>query len=110
MAKLPDQGIIINTARGAIIDQVALFDELKSGRLRAGLDVLWPDNLPENHEARQWENLIWTCHQFSSIAWPSEGIAGELGHYQIHLENIKAFSEGKPLQFVIDEIRYLRMT
>lgn len=110
LAKLPDQGIIINTARGAIIDQVALFDELRIGRLRAGLDVLWPDNLPENHEARKWENLIWTCHQFNSVPWPSEGIEGQLSRYQTHLENIKAFTEGKPLQFVIDETRYLRMT
>ena len=40
LARLPEHGIIINAARGAIIDQPALFAELKKGRLRAGLD--WP--------------------------------------------------------------------
>ncbi|MBT3275276.1 MAG: hypothetical protein HN368_19130, partial [Spirochaetales bacterium] len=39
LAMLPRHGVVINTARGAIIDQDALFSELESGRLRAGLDV-----------------------------------------------------------------------
>ncbi len=110
LAMLPDQGILINTARGAIIDQPALFEELKSGRLRAGLDVLWPDHLPEEHEARQWENLIWTCHNLGRSPWPSEGKAGILRSYQTFLDNIRAFTKGQPLRFEIDETRYARMT
>ncbi len=108
LASLPDHGIIINTARGAIVDQEALFSELKSGRLRAGLDVLWPDNLPVDHEARQWENLIWTCHQFLGSPWPNE--KENLNHYKVHLDNIKAFVEDQPLKHLIDEARYMRMT
>lgn len=110
LSLLPDKGIIINTARGAIIDQVALFEELKTGRLRAGVDVLWPDDLPVDHEARQWENLIWTCHQFLGNPWPSEGAEGMIRGFKVPLENINAFVNGKPLQFLIDESRYLRMT
>jgi phosphoglycerate dehydrogenase-like enzyme len=110
LAMLPDQGIVINTARGAIVDQEALFDELRAGRLRAGLDVLWPDELPADHEARQWENLIWTCHEFGGKPWPSEGVEGELQHWKVHLDNIRAFVESRPLEHVIDEVRYSRMT
>ncbi len=110
LALLPDQGIIINTARGAIIDQTAFFEELKAKRLRAGVDVLWPDDLPVDHEARQWDNLIWTCHQFLGSPWPSEGEEGIIRSYKVHLENINAFVNGKPLHFLIDETRYLRMT
>lgn len=110
LAMLPDDGIIINTARGAIIDQDALFAELKSGRLRAAVDVLWPDDLPPEHEAREWENFIWTCHQFDGVHWPSEGREGMMRPYRSLLCNIKAFTEGKSLDYLIDETRYLRMT
>ncbi|RMD82750.1 MAG: hypothetical protein D6820_03250 [Lentisphaerae bacterium] len=109
LAKLPDQGVVINTARGAIIDQDALFAELKSGRLRAGLDVLDPDWLPEDHEARQWENLIWTCHRFNWKAWPDDPPRLSRRDENV-LNNLRAFLKGEPLQFVIDETRYQRMT
>ncbi|MFW6152404.1 MAG: NAD(P)-dependent oxidoreductase [Verrucomicrobiota bacterium] len=109
LAKLPDQGVVVNTARGAIIDQEALFDELRSGRLRAGLDVLWPDDLPVDHEARQWENLVWTCHEFGGRDWPGEkpDVQKKFG---VFLDNIRSFLKGEPLKFEIDQIRYSRMT
>lgn len=110
LARLPCQGIVINTARGEIIDQPALFDELRSGRLRAGLDVLWPDDLSEDHEARQWENLLWTCHEFHGGPWPGEKPEASLRSNAVFLDNIRAFVEGKPLHFTIDETRYSRMT
>jgi phosphoglycerate dehydrogenase-like enzyme len=108
LSMLPDQGVIVNMARGAIIDQGALFAELKSGRLRAGLDVLWPDSLPEDHEARQWENLIWTCHHFAGTNWPGDDTPSRRD--EVVLENMHAFVEGKPLNYVIDEARYRLMT
>ncbi len=109
LSLLPDQGILINTARGAIFDQDALFSELKSGRLRAGLDVLDPDDLPPDHEARKWENLIWTCHTGSnSKPWANDGTLSRRD--EILLENLRAFVEGRPLNYVIDEKRYSLMT
>lgn len=39
LAMLPDQAIVVNVARGAIIVEDALFDALSTGRIRAGLDV-----------------------------------------------------------------------
>ena len=108
LAMLPDQGVVVNMARGAIIDQDALFAELKSGRLRAGLDVLSPDSLPEDHEARQWENLIWTCHRFHAVNWPGDQTPSRRD--EVVLENIRAFVEGRPLSYVVDENRYALMT
>ena len=35
--------VLINTARGAIVDEEALYDEIKSGRLRAAFDVYWQE-------------------------------------------------------------------
>ncbi|MGF1670756.1 MAG: NAD(P)-dependent oxidoreductase [Balneolaceae bacterium] len=39
LSKLKDGAIFINTARAGIVDEGALYDELKAGRIRAGLDV-----------------------------------------------------------------------
>jgi len=108
LSRLPDHGVVVNTARGAIIDQEALFAELKSGRLRAGLDVLDPDSLPEDHEARTWENLIWTCHRFKGGKWPDDTTL--VRRDETLLENLEAILEGRPVQFVIDEARYNLMT
>ncbi len=109
LAKLPDQGIVVNTARGAIIDQDALFAELKAGRLRAGLDVLDPDHLPEDHEAREWENLIYGSHCFGQFeSWPGES---PLTRRDVNvINNLKRFIAGEPLQDTIDEHRYRLMT
>jgi phosphoglycerate dehydrogenase-like enzyme len=109
LAKLPDHGIVVNTARGAIIDQEALFAELKSGRLRAGLDVLDPDHLPVDHEARQWENLIYGNHCFSqSKSFPGEERLER--NQEVMLENLRAFAAGEPLNYVITEDKFKLMT
>ncbi len=107
LAMLPDHGIIINAARGEIIDQDALFAELKSGRLRAGLDVLVGDNyFPKGHEAHTWPNLILTPHNINVAHWPQRPPHLSYGD-QVALDNIKRFLAGEPLRFIMDETRYL---
>jgi len=111
LAKLPDNAIIINTARGGIIDQDALFAELESGRLLAGLDVLDPDRLPRGHPAKRWPNVIFTAHNIGSST-----ISGEPGESKLQtmhlicLENLKRHLSGEPLEFLLDRDRYLRST
>lgn len=110
LAQLPDHGIVVNTARGGIIDQNALFDELASGRLRAGLDVLdGDDRLPPEHAARSWPNLILTSHQASRSDWPPDPNRLATLHH-VCLENLRRFHAGEPLQFTMDETRYRRST
>ena len=110
LARLPDHGIIINAARGDIIDQDALFAELKSGRLRAGLDVLaGSDGITADHEARKWPNLILTCHDINAAPWPERPPSLGDGE-RIALDNLKRFVAGEPLRFVMDEQRYLLST
>ena len=106
LAKLPDHGIIINAARGEIVVQEALFAELKSGRLRAGLDVLVNDDyLPQGHEAHTWPNLILTCHDIASAHWPVRPPRLSEAD-QVALDNLKRFLAGEPLRFRMDERRY----
>ncbi|MGC9347930.1 MAG: hydroxyacid dehydrogenase [Anaerolineae bacterium] len=111
LAKLPDQGVLINTARGAIVDQDALFVELEKGRLRAGLDVLDPDWLPPDHAARSWDNLILTAHDLSKYR-PRGGFPPKhlIAMHRVCLENLQRYLEGEPLRFVMDRERYLRST
>lgn len=107
LAKLPDHGILINTARGQIVDQDGLFKELESGRLRAGLDVLDPE-LPEGHPARKWENLILTSHSIGD-PWPDDHKPPtELTRmHRISLDNLERHFSGRPLRFIMDRRRYL---
>ena len=46
---MPDGAVLVNTARGALVDQDALVDETRSGRLSAVIDVTEPDLLPPDH-------------------------------------------------------------
>ncbi len=46
---LPDDALVVNVARGAIVDTDALIAECAAGRLRAALDVVDPEPLPPEH-------------------------------------------------------------
>ncbi len=54
LAAMPDGALLVNVARGPVIDTEALMAELESGRLRAALDVTDPEPLPEGHP-------LWNC-------------------------------------------------
>jgi phosphoglycerate dehydrogenase-like enzyme len=72
LARLPDGAVLVNVGRGPIVDEQALYEELASGRLAAGLDVWY--RYPEDEEARgdtapaQWpfhelENVVLSPHR-----------------------------------------------
>lgn len=107
---LPDQGIIINTARGDIIDQKALFSELKKGRLRAGLDVLADgDWLEPGHPAKKWENVIYTTHKIARNNFIKNEDKLDRNE-EICLNNIERFIKDKELHYVMDKERFMRST
>ena len=55
--------ILVNTARGALIDEGALIDALRSGRIRhAGLDVFHREPLKPDHPLAGMENVTLTAH------------------------------------------------
>ena len=62
LASLPDGSIVVNVARGPILDLDALLPELMSRRLRAGLDVTDPEPLPSDHPLWDAPNLFITPH------------------------------------------------
>ncbi|TAM86868.1 MAG: phosphoglycerate dehydrogenase [Jatrophihabitans sp.] len=62
LAALPDGAVVVNVARGAIVDTGALLAELRRGRLRAFLDVTDPEPLPAGHPLWHAPNLLLTPH------------------------------------------------
>ena len=57
-----DHALLVNAARGSIVDTAALLAELNSGRLRAALDVTDPEPLPAGHPLWSAPNLLLTPH------------------------------------------------
>lgn len=62
LAMMKDDAVLINTARGSIIDEAALAAELKKGRLFACIDVTDPEPPAEDHPFRSLPNVVMTPH------------------------------------------------
>ncbi|MFI7633284.1 hydroxyacid dehydrogenase [Nonomuraea sp. NPDC049400] len=62
LALMPDGAVLINTARGSLVDTGALVAELKSGRLSAILDVTEPEPLPSDSPLFDLPNAFLTPH------------------------------------------------
>ncbi|MBS4083096.1 MAG: D-2-hydroxyacid dehydrogenase [Rhizobiales bacterium] len=93
LGRMKRHAIIINTARGGLIDEQALADALANGRIGgAGLDVLSVEPPPTEHPLLKLRhhNLIVTPH----MAWASEEAMRTLSDQLI--DNIEAFIAGMP--------------
>jgi phosphoglycerate dehydrogenase-like enzyme len=62
LALLKDRAILINVARGQVVDTDALVAELNKGRIRAALDVTDPEPLPADHPLWRAPNVMITPH------------------------------------------------
>lgn len=62
LAALRPEGVLINTARGAVVDQDALTEAVLAGRIRVVLDVTEPEVLPPGHPLWDCENALITPH------------------------------------------------
>jgi phosphoglycerate dehydrogenase-like enzyme len=62
IALMPQGALLVNAARGPIVDTNALVEALNQGRIRAALDVTDPEPLPEEHPLWRCPNLLLTPH------------------------------------------------
>jgi D-3-phosphoglycerate dehydrogenase / 2-oxoglutarate reductase len=69
--------ILVNTARGAIVDEKAMIDALKSGQIRhAGLDVFNIEPLPADHPLTKLPNVTLSAHSAFRTPEASENLIG----------------------------------
>lgn len=89
---------LVNTARGPIVDQRALIDALKAGRIAgAGLDVFEAEPLPADSELWGLENVIVTPHTAGSSALRPRRLI------DFFCENLRRHLDGRPLLNVVDK-------
>jgi phosphoglycerate dehydrogenase-like enzyme len=62
LAAMPDGALLVNVARGPVVDTGALLAELGTGRLHAALDVVDPEPPPAGHPLWSAPNLLMTPH------------------------------------------------
>ena len=62
LAEMPDGALLVNVARGGVVDTEALLAELQARRLRAALDVTAPEPLPADHPLWKCEHALITPH------------------------------------------------
>jgi len=96
LAMMKRAAILINTARGPIVDEAALIEALTAGRLAgAGLDVFDTEPLPQGHPLTRLDNVVLTPH---SAGVTAEALEAGL---QMALDNVRNFLAGKPTNVVV---------
>jgi phosphoglycerate dehydrogenase-like enzyme len=80
LAALPDGALLVNAARGPVVDTAALITELADGRIAAALDVTDPEPLPAGHPLWGRPNVLLTPHTGGAVRGllpRAYGLAGE---------------------------------
>ena len=95
LALMPRGALLVNAARGTVVDTDALVDALQSERIRAAIDVTDPEPLPEGHPLWSCPNLLITPH-----------VAGSSPQFtpralRVAADELRRYIDGRPLHNVV---------
>lgn len=94
---MKSSAILINVARGGLVDYEALADALRSKQLAAvGLDVTDPEPLPNDHRLWKRPNVVITPHQGGASP------EARARQWELWKENVRRFAGGEPLLCVLE--------
>ena len=96
LAAMKDGALLVNAARGTVVETDALAAEAASGRLRAALDVTAPEPLPPDHPLWTLPGVFITPHVAASTPVSRQRAAG------LVREQAEAYARAEPLRNVIN--------
>lgn len=100
LAAMKPGAVLINVARGAVVEETALIDALRRGHLGgAALDVLAVEPPPPDHPLWAMPNVLISPHSASTVAAENERLT------ELFCENLRRYLEGAPLLNVFDRTR-----
>ncbi len=97
LAAMPDGALLVNAARGVVVDTDALVAELARGRLRAAVDVTEPEPLPPGHPLWSAPGLLLTPHIGGEVPQTGERAAATV------VDQVRRILAGESLVNVVDE-------
>jgi phosphoglycerate dehydrogenase-like enzyme len=100
LSLMRDGALLVNAARGSVVDTDALLAELRSGRLRAALDVTDPEPLPAGHPLWSAPGLLLTPHVAGATT-----LAGPRAMAIVRAQ-LARYAAGEPLRNVVGQQGY----
>jgi phosphoglycerate dehydrogenase-like enzyme len=97
LAAMKASAVLINVGRGPVVDEAALLQALRTGRIRgAALDVFDVEPLPQDHPFYRMPNVLLSPHTADRVAEFSQLTV------ECFLENLRRFRAGEPLLNLVD--------
>ena len=94
ITRMKPKAILVNTSRGALVNEDALIDALRSQRIVAAVDVYWREPLPADHPLMGLPGIVLTPH----LGYSVREVYAE--YYTDSVENAIAFLDGKPIRIL----------
>jgi phosphoglycerate dehydrogenase-like enzyme len=95
LSRMKDGALLVNVARGPVVDTKALLAELENGRITAALDVTDPEPLPQGHPLWHAPGVLISPH----VGGPTSAFLPRAK--RLLVAQLNRFASGEPLQNVV---------